>query len=166
MEERKGSADAAKNPTTTEGTSERELVVRRTLSAPARLVFEAWTNAEIFKRWWVPKSCGLTLLSCEMDVRVGGRYCLEFRYEASTMKFFGTYREVTLPSRLVWTNEEGEGGVTLTTVTFRETEGKTALVVHDLHPSKEALEAALASGAREGMSETLDQLEELLISLG
>src|SRR3954467_13565484 len=86
-----------KNRTTVERKSERELVVRRTVNGPARLVFEAWTKPELFQRWWVPKSFGLTLLSCEMDVRVGGQYRLVFRHGDSTMAFFGTYREVTPP---------------------------------------------------------------------
>jgi uncharacterized protein YndB with AHSA1/START domain len=140
--------------------SERELVVARTVNAPARLVFEAWTKAELLRRWWVPKSFGLTLLSCEMDVRVGGQYRLVFPHGNSTMEFFGTYLEVTPHSRLVWTNEEGDEGMTVTTVTFDETAGKTLVVVHDLYPSKEALD----SGSTGAMPEALDQLDELLAS--
>ncbi len=167
MEERRESeATPTKNRTAVERKSEREFVATRTVNGPARLVFEAWINAELFRRWWVPKSYGLTLLSCEMDVRVGGRYRLVFSHQASTMEFFGTYREVTPHSRLVWTNEEGDNGETLTTVTFDENAGKTLLVVHDLYPSKEALDAAVASGSTGGMPETLDQLDELLVSLG
>src|SRR5688572_18619669 len=63
-----------KNRTTTERKSDRELVVTRTFNAPARIVFEAWAKPELFKRWWVPKSMGMSLLTCEMDVRVGGKY--------------------------------------------------------------------------------------------
>jgi uncharacterized protein YndB with AHSA1/START domain len=163
MDERRGSEGApTRNPTTVERKSERELVVTRSVNAPARLVFEAWTKAELFRRWWVPKSYGLTLLSCEMDVRVGGRYRLVFRHEDSTMEFFGTYLEVTPHSRLVWTNEEGGNGETVTTVTFDENAGKTLLVVHDRYPSKEALD----SGSMGALPEALDQLDELLASLG
>ena len=158
---RESEATPTKNRTAVERKSELELVVTRTVNAPARLVFEAWTKAELFRRWWVPKSYGLNLLSCEMDVRVGGQYRLVFRHEDSTMEFFGTYREVTLHSRLVWTNEEGDGE-TVTTVTFAENAGKTLLVVHDLYPSKEAVD----SGSTGAMPETLDQLDELLVSLG
>ncbi len=162
MDERKVSeATATKNVTAVERKSERELVVTRTVNAPARLVFEAWTKAELFRRWWVPKSSGLTLLSCEMDVRVGGQYRLVFRHEDSTMEFFGTYLEVVPNSRLVWTNEESDGE-TVTTVTFDENAGKTLLVVHDLYPSKEAFD----SGSTDAMPEAFDQLEELLASLG
>jgi uncharacterized protein YndB with AHSA1/START domain len=156
----------AKNPTTVERKSERELVVTRTLNAPARVVFEAWTRPDLFKRWWVPKSCGVSLLSCELDVRVGGRYRLVFGHAGSTMEFFGTYLEVTPHSRLVWTNEEGDDGGAVTTVTFEEEGGKTLLVVHDLYPSKDALDGAIASGATAGMPETLEQLDELLVTLG
>lgn len=159
-----GGAVPTNPPTTAERTAARELVVRRTVHAPARLVFEAWTKPELFRRWWVPESYGLTLLSCELDVRVGGTYRLVFQHGDSTMAFFGTYREVTPPSRLVWTNDEGEDGVTITTVTFDETDGKTRLVVHDLYPSKEALDSAIASGSTGGMPDQLDQLEAFLAS--
>jgi len=155
-----------KNRTTVERKSERELVVTRTFNAPARVVFEAWTRPELFKRWWVPKSCGVSLLSCELDVRVGGRYRLVFSHDASTMEFFGRYLEVTPHSRLVWTNDEGDDGGAVTTVTFEEEGGKTLLVVHDLYPSKEALDRAIASGSTDGMPETLEQLDELLVTLG
>ena len=158
----KGDRMSVKNETKAERTSEREVVVTRIFNAPARLVFEAWTTAELFRRWWVPKSFGLTLVSCEMDVRVGGQYRLVFRHEDSTMEFFGTYLEVTPHSRLVWTNEEGDNGKTVTTVTFDENAGKTLLVVHDRYPSKEALD----SGSTGAMPEALDQLDELLASLG
>lgn len=158
---RESEAAPLKNPTVVERKSERELVVRRTVNAPARLVFEAWTKAELFKRWWVPKSYGLNLLSCEMDVRVGGKYRLVFSHQGSTMEFFGTYLDVTPHSRLVWTNEEGDSGETVTTVTFTEDTGKTLVVVHDLYPSKEAAEG----GATGAMPETFDQLDELLASL-
>lgn len=152
-----------KNRTTVERKSERELVVTRTFDAPARIVFEAWTKPELFQQWWVPKSMGMLLRSCQMDVRVGGKYRLEF--EPDAMAFFGTYLEVTAHSRLVWTNEEdGEGGP-VTTVTFEEKGGKTLLVLHELYPSKEVLEAA-GTGAADAMVETFEQLDELLITLG
>jgi uncharacterized protein YndB with AHSA1/START domain len=154
------------NRTTTERKSERELVVTRIINAPARMVFEAWTKAELFQRWWVPKSCGVTLMSCEMDVRVGGKYRLVFRFNDSSMEFFGRYLEVVPHSRIVWTNDEGEEAGAVTTVTFEEQDGKTLVVVHDLYPSKEALDDAIASGSTSGMPETLDQLDELLTSLG
>jgi uncharacterized protein YndB with AHSA1/START domain len=154
-----------KNPTTVERKSERELVITRTFDRPARLVFEAWTRPELFTRWWVPKSFGLNLLSCEMDVRVGGGYRLVFRVGAAdSMAFFGTYVEVVPNSRLAWTNEEGGEGGPVTTVTFEERDGKTLVVMSDLHSSKEALDAAIASGSTSGAGETFDQLDALLVA--
>ena len=150
-----------KNLTTVERKSERELVVTRTFNGPARIVFEAWTTPELFRRWWLPKSMGMSLRSCEMDVRVGGTYRLEF--EPDGMAFFGTYIEVAPYSRLAWTNEESDGGA-VTTVTFEEQEGKTLLAMHELYPSKEALDAA-GTGAADATVETFAQLDELLITL-
>ena len=135
---REGEVAPMKNRTTVERTSERELVVTRTVDAPARLVFEAWTKPELFRQWWVPKSLGMSLLSCEMDVRVGGTYRLAFAVGDAQAAFFGTYQEVAPHSRLVWTNEESDEG-SVTTVTFAEEGGKTLLVMHELYPSKEAL---------------------------
>jgi uncharacterized protein YndB with AHSA1/START domain len=161
---RESEAAPMKNRTTVERKSERELVVTRTINGPARLVFEAWTKAELFRQWWVPKSLGMALLSCEMDVRVGGRYRLEFAHGDSQAAFFGTYKEVTPHSRLVWTNEESDEG-SVTTVTFAEKGGKTLLIMHELYPSKEALDAA-GTGAADAMGETFEQLDQLLVTLG
>ena len=151
-----------KNETRVEQKSEREIVITRTFNASARIVFEAWTKAELFQRWWVPKSLGLTLLSCELDVRVGGVYRLVFRHPASLepMAFHGRYLEVVPPSRLVWTNEEAGDNGQVTTVTFEERAGKTLIVMHDLYPSKKALDEGF--GSTDGMDETFNQLDELL----
>ena len=157
-----------KTPTTTERTSDRELVVTRTFNGPARIVFEAWTRPELLRRWWVPKSIGMTMISCEMDVRVGGTYRLVFRHDAfpEPMAFFGRYLEVTPHSRLVWTNAEGGDAGPVTTVTFEEKAGKTLLTMHELYPSKEALDGAIASGSTGGFGEQFEQLDELLVTLG
>jgi uncharacterized protein YndB with AHSA1/START domain len=153
----------SQNEATVERTSERELVVTRTVNGPARLVFDAWTKAELLQQWWVPKSFPITLLSCETDPRVGGKYRLTFGADGSTMDFFGRYLEVVPPTRLVWTNEESEGEATITTVTFEETDGRTRVVVHDLYPSKESLESD--SGSTYAMPESLAQLDDLLATL-
>ena len=165
MEARRESEPAPmKNRTTVERKSERELVVTRIFNGPAHLVFEAWTKPELFRQWWVPKSMGMSLLSCEMDVRVGGSYRLEFAHGDSQLAFFGTYKEVTPHSRLVWTNEESDEG-SVTTVTLAEKGGKTLVVLHELYPSKQALEAA-GTGAADAMGEQFEQLDELLVTLG
>ena len=157
-----------KNRTTVERKSERELVVRRTFNGPARIVFEAWTKPELLKRWWAPKSIGVSLLSCEADVRTGGGYRFVFGHAASEqpMAFFGRYIEVTPHSRLVWTNDEGGEDGAVTTVTFEERGAETLVVMHDLYPTKEALDAAIASGSTGGFNETFEQLDELLVTLG
>jgi uncharacterized protein YndB with AHSA1/START domain len=154
-------AAPANNATMVERTCDRELVVTRTINGPARLVSHAWTTAELFRKWWVPASYGLNLLSCEMDVRVGGQYRLVFQHEASTMEFVGTYLDVTPHARLQWTNDEGDAGTTITTVTFEERDGKTVIVVHDLYPSTDVLD----SGAAGALPESLDQPEALLVGL-
>ena len=163
---RNSQASHVKNRTSVERRSERELVVTRTVDAPPDIVFEAWTKAELFQRWWVPKSIGLELLSCELDVRVGGAYRLVFRHPDAPqgMAFHGRYLEVTPPSRLVWTNEEAGSGGQVTTVTFEERAGQTQLVMHDLYPSKEALDEAISSGSTSWNDETFNQLDELLAS--
>src|SRR4051812_6277043 len=167
MDARRGGEPVpVKNPTTVVRKSERELVVTRTFDAPARLVFEAWTKPELLKRWWAPKSSGLTLESCETDVRVGGSYRLAFGHQAASepLVFFGRYVEVIPHARLVWTNDESDDGA-VTTVTFEEKGGKTLLVMHDLYPSKEALDGAIA-GMEGGMPEQFEQLDEVLVTLG
>ena len=153
--------EPAMKRTTVQRKSDREIVVTRTFDAPARLVFEAWSRPELFKQWWVPRSMGMTLRSCEMDVRTGGTYRLNF---GDGMDFFGRYIEVTPPSRIVWTNDEdGENG-SVTTVTFEERDGQTLLVMSELYPSKEALDAA-GTGAADATHETFAQLDELLATL-
>jgi uncharacterized protein YndB with AHSA1/START domain len=155
-----------KNQTTAERKSDREIVVTRTFNAPAHIVFQAWTKPELLKRWWVPKSIEMSFLACEVDARTGGTYRFVFGHAASEqpMEFFGRYIEVTPHSRLVWTNDEGGEGGSVTTVTFEEKGGKTLLVVHELYPSREALDAN--AGMENAMPETFAQLDELLVILG
>ena len=151
-----------KHRTTVERKSDRELVVTRMFDGPPRLVFEAWSNPELFKLWWVPKSVGMSLVSCEMDVRTGGTYRFVFSHPAfdQPMAFFGTYKEVTPHKRIVWMNEESDEGA-VTTVTFEENDGKTLVTFHEIYPTTAALEEALV-GSAEGLPEQFAQLDELL----
>jgi uncharacterized protein YndB with AHSA1/START domain len=164
MDAGKGS-EPMKNPTAVERKSERELVVTRTFNGPARIVFRAWTTPELLMRWWAPKSFGVSFISCEADYRTGGSYRFVMGHPASDqpMAFFGRFIEVTPPSRLVWTNEEGGADGSVTTVTFEERGGQTLVTVHDLYPSKEALDAAIASGSTSGSGEQFEQLDALLM---
>lgn len=166
MDSRSAAEAGTMERTTIERTSDLELTVTRVIDGPRDLVFEAWTDAELFRQWWIPKSYGLTLLSCEIDARVGGGYRLTFDVGAAEpMAFFGRYLEVTPPTRLAWTNEEGDEGQVVTTVTFEDDAGRTRLVIRDRYPSKEALDEVLASGSMNWNSETFDQLDELLLKL-
>jgi uncharacterized protein YndB with AHSA1/START domain len=165
MNQQASSEAAAQNRTSIERKSDRELVVTRMFDAPPRLVFKAWSQADLFRRWWVPKSApGVSLVSCEMDVRTGGKYKLEFGAGDDTMAFFGKYLEVVPDERIVWTNDEGEEGA-VTTVTFEDRGGKTLLTFHELYPTKEAVDEAM-QGAAAGLSEQLDQLDEMLSEMG
>lgn len=160
-------AGGAQNRTSIERKGDRELVVTRTFDAPPSIVFRAWSQPELFRRWWMPKSApaGVSLIGCDMDVRTGGKYRLEFSTGGSeTMAFYGKYLEVVPDERIVWTNDEGEEGA-ITTVTFQDQGGKTLLTFHEAYPSSEALEEAL-QGSAAGLPEQLDQLEELLPSIG
>lgn len=168
MDER-NERDPMKHQTTTERTSDREIVVTRIVNGPARLVFDAWTKPELLMRWWAPKAYGIVFISCEIDPRTGGSYRYVFGHPASPepMAFFGRFIEVTPPSRIVWTNEESGDGGAISTATFEERGGKTLIVVRDLYPSKEALDAAIASGSTNGMDDAFfGQLEDLLAELG
>lgn len=156
--------ESSKNATTVKMSSDREVVVTRTFDSPARLVFEAWSTPELFRRWWVPRSLGATLSSCELDVRTGGTYRLVFGEDPDTMEFFGRYLEVVPDSRIVWTNDEDGDSASVTTVTLEERDGKTHLVLRELYPSKEAFDAA-GTGAQDALSETFEQLDEVLTTL-
>jgi len=158
--------ESSKNPTTVKMSSDREVLVTRTFDSPARLVFEAWSRPELFRQWWVPRSLGATLRSCELDVRTGGTYRLEFGEDpAETMAFFGRYLEVVPDSRIVWTNDEGgPESASVTTVTLEEQDGRTHLVLSEVYPSKEAFDAA-GTGAQDALSETFEQLDEVLAGL-
>lgn len=164
MNQQVSAQNVAENRTSVERKGDRELVVTRTFDAPPGVVFKAWSDPELFRKWWVPTGAPMTLLSCDMDVRAGGKYCLEFGFGDQSMKFFGKYLDVVPNERIVWTNDEGEEGA-VTTVTFEAQGGKTLLTFHELYPTAEALEEAMA-GSAAGLPQQLDQLEELLAGMG
>jgi uncharacterized protein YndB with AHSA1/START domain len=158
-----------RNPTIVERTSDRELIVTRTFDAPAHIVFDAWTKPELLKRWWAPKSFGVSLFECEQDLRVGGAYRFAFGRDPKHPEVFsGRYLEVNPPARLVLTQlyeRMSDVGDVVVTADFEESQGRTRLTLHQLFPSKEALEGALASGMERGMRVTLGQLDELVASM-
>jgi uncharacterized protein YndB with AHSA1/START domain len=158
------SVKSENSATSVERKSDRELVVTRTFKAPARLVFDAWTKPETFRLWWTPKSFNMMIVSCEMDVRIGGGYHLVIAHPAfeKPMDFFGKYLDVAPPSRIVWTNEEAGGEGAVTTVTFEDLGAETRVVLSDLYPSKAALDEAINSGSAGGYPEQFAQLDKLL----
>jgi uncharacterized protein YndB with AHSA1/START domain len=163
------STEPAKNPTTMDLQGDRAIVISRTFNGPPRIVFEAWTKAELVKRWWAPRSLGVSIVSVDADIRVGGGY----RYviappNGEPVAFSGEYTEIKPYSRLVYTSifePAREAGAAIVTVTFEEQDGKTRLVAHELYPSAEARSAAIGSGMEHGMRETMDQLDELVATL-
>ena len=165
MDQQVSHASGARTATSIERKGDRELVVTRTFDAPPAMVFKAWSQPELFRRWWVPQSVtGVSLVSCDMDVRTGGKYRLEFGAGGSdTMAFYGKYLDVVPNERIVWTNDEGEEGA-VTTVTFEDQGGRTLLNFHELYPTKEALEEAL-QGSAAALPEQLQQLEDLLSTM-
>jgi uncharacterized protein YndB with AHSA1/START domain len=164
MDQQVSSHPVAQNATSVERKGDRELVVTRTFDAPPRIVFKAWSDPELFRKWWVPKGAPMTLLSCDMDVRTGGKYRLEFGAGDQSMKFFGKYLDVVPDGRIVWTNDESDEEGAVTTVTFEDQGGQTLLTFHELYPTREALEEAM-TGAAAGLPTQLDQLDELLSTI-
>jgi len=156
-------AEAAGYETRTDRHSDREIVVTRTFDGPPRLVFKAWTTPQLIMKWWTPPSFGITFISCEVDARTGGTYRYVFGHPQfdQPMAFHGRYLEVDPPNKLVWTNEENGAG-SVTTATFEDKGGKTLLTLRDVHPTKEALDAEIESGAIGGYPEQFRQLDALL----
>lgn len=165
MDSQVNSPGGGQNRTSVERLGDREIVVTRIFNAPPSIVYQAWSQAKLFQRWWVPKSAsGVSLISCEMDVRTGGKYRLEFSFGGSdTMAFYGKYLEVVPDERIVWTNDEQEEGA-ITTVTFEDQSGRTLLKFHEIYPSKAALEEAL-QGSASALPEQLEQLDAILPSI-
>jgi uncharacterized protein YndB with AHSA1/START domain len=164
MDQQVSSHPVAQNATSVERKGDRELVVTRTFDAPPRIVFKAWSDPELFRKWWVPKGAPMTLLSCDMDVRTGGKYRLEFGAGDQSMEFFGKYLDVVPDGRIVWTNDESDEEGAVTTVTFEDQGGQTLLTFHELYATREALEEAM-TGAAAGLPGQLDQLDELLSTI-
>lgn len=171
----KGKGETAPmNQTTLELKGDREILITRTFNGPAHIVFEAWTRPEFVRRWWAPKSHKVSVVSCDAEVQVGGRYRYVLRLESGNeFAFSGRYIEVTPPSRLVYTEifEPAAAGANpgdpevIVTVTFDESDGRTHMTSHSLCPTKEVRDAIIESGMEHGMRETMEQLEELIATL-
>jgi uncharacterized protein YndB with AHSA1/START domain len=143
--------------------SDREVVMTREVDAPRELVFDAWTKPEHVQQWMLGPS-GWTMPVCEIDLRPGGAWHFVWgRADGTEMEMRGEYREVTPPERLVSTESwGGDWPETINTVTLSEEDGKTTITQTVLYPSKEARDAALATGMKEGASVSFDRLAEHL----
>ena len=164
MDQQTTNQPVARNATSVERKGDRELVVTRTFDAPPRIVFKVWSDPDLFREWWVPKGAPMKLVGCDMDVRTGGKYRLEFEAGGQTMAFYGKYLDVVKNERIVWTNDEGDEEGAVTTVTFEDRGGRTLLTYHELYPTAEALEEAM-QGSAAGLPTQLDQLDELLSTI-
>lgn len=157
------------SPMTVDRASPRELVITRTFNGPARIVFDEWTKPELLQRWWAPRGLGVSLFRCEQDVRVGGNYRFDFGHDPKNPETFSVrYQEVTPYTRLVCTQIHERmraAGETIVTATFDEENGRTRLTIRQLFPSKEALDATVASGMESGIRQTFEQLESLVATL-
>ncbi|WP_343685065.1 SRPBCC family protein [Asticcacaulis sp.] len=157
------------NPTTLELVGDREIVIHRRFAAPARIVFEAYTRADLVARWWAPNALGVEIVSTEADVRKGGRFRYVIRPRGGEpIGFNGEYREVTPHSRIVYSQvyePMADLGEVVITVTLTEADGQTDVRFSELCPSVHVRDGIIASGMESGMRNTFDQLEELVITL-
>jgi uncharacterized protein YndB with AHSA1/START domain len=160
-------ATASKVGTTTYATpSDREVVITRVVDAPRRLVWDAWTKPEHVPHWMLGPE-GWSMPVCEIDLRPGGTWHFTWRRaEGTEMEMRGVYREVTPPERIVQTESWGpEWPETVNTLTLTEARGRTTITQRVLYPTKEARDAALKTGMKEGMSISFDRLEAYLRSV-
>ncbi len=154
---------AKANATTIELLSDREVVLRRVVNAPRRLVFAAYTSPEHLPNWMLGPD-GWTMPVCEIDLRPGGAWRFVWRKaDGAEMELRGVYREIVPPERVVQTESwGGDWPDTLNTLILTEENGRTAIAQHILFPSQAARDAALATGMREGMDVSFGRLEAYL----
>ena len=151
--------------------SDREVQVTRSFKAPRSLVYRAYTEPELLRRWLLGPP-GWSMPVCEMDVRVGGRYRWRWRSDTdgSEFGFTGTFREVQPPSKLVNTQAYDPGtlgdappdGEALVSVTFTEERGITTVTTLIDFGSKEARDGAVGSGMTDGMEQSYRLLDGVL----
>ena len=174
MSVREGSDVAPVHETSMTLEGDRNIVIARAFSGPARIVFDAYTRPELVARWWAPQSHGVSLVTCDADVRVGGSYRYVLRAgSGQEIAFRGEYLEVTPPTRLVFTQmfeptaagpQPGDEAITIT-VTFDERDGDTHFLSRTVCPSPQLRDIIIKSGMESGMRETMDRLEALVQSL-
>jgi uncharacterized protein YndB with AHSA1/START domain len=147
--------------------SDREIRLTRLFDAPRHLVFEAMTKPEHVKRWWGCLATGYSVPICEIDLRPGGAWRFVNRHPKGEAAFHGEYREVTPPSRLVFTEiyEAFPDGVSVVTADYTEEDGKTQLTVTVSYPSLQVRDMVMSSGMAKGAGTSYDRLEDLVAEL-
>jgi uncharacterized protein YndB with AHSA1/START domain len=147
--------------------SAQEIRMVRMFDAPARLVFEAMTTPEHVKRWWGRLGDGYSVPVCEIDLRVGGAWRFVNRHPKGEAAFYGEYREITPPHRLVFTEifEPEPDGVSVVTTEFTEVGGKTRMTVTARYESAEVRDIVMGTGMAKGAAISYDRLEDLLAEL-
>ena len=147
--------------------SEQEICMTRLFDAPRHLVFEAMTKPEHVKRWWGRLGEGYSVSVCEIDLRLGGKWRFVNRHPKGEVAFRGEYREITPPSRLVFTEvmEPYPEPGSIVTAVFTEEGDKTRLTVTARYPSKEVRDMVNSSGMTRGAAISYDRLEDLVIEL-
>lgn len=144
-----------------------DILISRTFAAPARVVFEAVTRPEHIRRWWAPKSRG-EMTACEVDLRVGGEWRFAMRTkDGREVEFFGSYRELEVPTRIVQTEifAPFPDVVSVVTVTLTENDGATLFQSRIVYPSKQIRDQVIATGMEHGMRESYRQLAEVVGAL-
>ncbi|MGH7561039.1 MAG: SRPBCC family protein [Gemmatimonadales bacterium] len=152
--------------TTYDTPTDRDVVITRVVDAPRGLVFDAWTDARYVQQWMLGPE-GWTMPVCEIDLRPGGTWRFVWRKTGgSEMAMTGSYREVSPPNRVVWTERWGpEWPETVNTLSLTEAGGRTTITLTVTYPSREARDAALKTGMKDGMEVSYARLEKLLSGL-
>jgi uncharacterized protein YndB with AHSA1/START domain len=148
--------------------SDREIHMTRLFDAPRQLVFEAMTKPEHVRRWWGCLSEGYSVTVCEIDLRVGGAWRFVGRGPTGEYPaFYGVYREIAPPERLVYTEvfEPFPDAESIVTTVFTEENGKTRVDITALYPSMDVRDTVINTGMAEGAALSYDRLEDLVREL-
>jgi uncharacterized protein YndB with AHSA1/START domain len=147
--------------------SAQEIQLTRLFNAPRHLVFAAMTRPEHVREWWGRLGDGYSVPVCEIDLRVGGAWRFVNRHPKGEATFYGEYREILPPSRLVFTEifADFPDSVSVETTDFTEEGGKTRMTATVRYESSEVRDMVLGSGMSRGAGISYDRLEDLVAAL-
>ena len=159
----------AANSDTFEATtpSDREITLTRLFDAPRHLVFEAMSKPEHIKRWWGNLGDGYSVPVCEVDLRVGGKWRFVNRHPQGDAEFYGVYKEIHAPERVVFTEIYAPfpDAESVVTTVLTEENGKTRLTASSSYPSTEVRDMVLSTGMERGAALSYDRLDEVAMAL-